>query len=96
MGLTNYERETIINTNEADDFYSVYTFNSKLKRMMNEFAEQYPDLCQRTDKSEYGDETFWIKKKNFTVRPKKPISEERRQKLSEQAKARGFGAKSDG
>jgi len=27
-GLTRYEKETIILTNEADDFYEVYTFNS--------------------------------------------------------------------
>lgn len=30
-GLTRYEKETIILTNEADDFYEVYTFNSALK-----------------------------------------------------------------
>ena len=31
-GLTRYEKETIILTNEADDYYEVYTFNSALKK----------------------------------------------------------------
>lgn len=42
--LTKYEKETIILTNEADDFYEVYTFNSALKK-------EAGGLCQATSGS---------------------------------------------
>ena len=32
-----YEKETIILTNEADDYYSVYTFNCGLKKKLGYF-----------------------------------------------------------
>ena len=44
-GLTRYEKETIILTNEADDFYEVYTFNSALKKKLAAYAKRHPDLC---------------------------------------------------
>lgn len=33
-GLTNYERETIINFNEGENTASVYTHNKKLRRRL--------------------------------------------------------------
>lgn len=30
MGLSKYEKETIILTNEEDSYYNIYTFNQKL------------------------------------------------------------------
>ena len=42
-GLTKYEKETIILTNEADDFYEVYTFNSVLKKKLAAYAKKHPD-----------------------------------------------------
>ena len=44
-GLTKYEKETIILTNEGDDFYEVYTFNSALKKKLAVYAKRHPDLC---------------------------------------------------
>ena len=40
MKLTKYEKETIILTSEGDDTYSVYTFNSALKRRLADFAKK--------------------------------------------------------
>ena len=44
--LSKYEKETIINWNEADDTASIYTFNADLKRRLAEFSRKYPQLCQ--------------------------------------------------
>ena len=35
--LSKYEKETIINWNEAEDTASIYTFNADLKRRLAEF-----------------------------------------------------------
>ena len=50
--LSKYEKETIINWNEAEDTASIYTFNADLKRRLAEFSRvgaQHPggqrDLC---------------------------------------------------
>ncbi len=47
--LTKYEKETIILTNEEDDFWNVFTYNKRLQRRfiaINEqilkFAQNYP------------------------------------------------------
>ena len=43
--LSKYEKETIINWNEAEDTASIYTFNADLKRRLAEFSRKYPQLC---------------------------------------------------
>ena len=43
--LSKYEKETIINWNEAEDAASIYTFNADLKRRLAEFSRKYPQLC---------------------------------------------------
>ena len=44
--LSKYEKETIINWNEAEDTASIYTFNADMKRRLAEFSRKYPQLCQ--------------------------------------------------
>ncbi len=39
--LSKYEKETIINWNEAEDTASIYTFNADLKRRLAEFSRKY-------------------------------------------------------
>ena len=39
MKLSKYEKETIILTNEEDQYYSVYTFNQGLQKRLKNFAE---------------------------------------------------------
>ena len=45
MGLSKYEKETIILTNEEDSYYNIYTFNQKLQKKLKVFAEKYPKDC---------------------------------------------------
>ena len=50
--LSKYEKETIINWNEAEDTASIYTFNADLKRRLAEFSRKYPQLCRLEHSSE--------------------------------------------
>ena len=42
MDLTAYERETIINYNEAEQTASVYTHNKTLRRTLDKLAQERP------------------------------------------------------
>ena len=42
--LSKYEKETIINWNEAENLASIYTFNASLKRRLADFSRKYPLL----------------------------------------------------
>ena len=46
MELTNYERETIINFNEAEATAVVYTHNKALLRKLEQLAKERPDECR--------------------------------------------------
>ena len=89
--LTRYEKETILLTNELDDFWNIYTFNAALKRKLKNFASEYPELCHLKEQTEEGSMTYRVKKDRVSVNLKKPVSEETRKKRSEAAKARGLG-----
>ena len=43
--LSKYEKETIINWNEAEDTASIYTFNADLKRRLAEFSVSIPSCA---------------------------------------------------
>ena len=91
MKLTKYEKETIILTSEGDDTYSVYTFNSALKRRLSEFAKKYPDLCYlESEDKKVGYQSYIIDKARLSVRITAPYSDERRKAASDRAKENGI------
>lgn len=91
MKLTKYEKETIILTSEGDDTYSVYTFNSALKRRLADFSKKYPDLCRlESEDKKVGYQSYVIDKARLSIRITAPYSEERRKAASERAKGKGF------
>ena len=91
MKLTKYEKETIILTSEGDDTYSVYTFNSALKRRLAEFAKKYPDLCHlESEDKKIGCQSYVIDKARLSIRLTAPYSEERRKAASKVARERGI------
>jgi len=92
-GLTRYEKETIILTNEADDFYEVYTFNSALKKKLAAYAKKHLDLCSLKATTKEGSTTYVVDKARLTLRLTEPYSEARRQAAREQAKAQGLGSR---
>ena len=89
--LTKYEKETIILTSEGDDTYSVYTFNSALKRRLADFAKKHPDHCRLES---IGRQSYVIDKGRLSIRLTAPYSEARRKAASLNAKKNGFGIES--
>lgn len=92
-GLTKYEKETIILTNEADDYYEVYTFNSVLKKKLAAYARKHPDLCSLKETTKEGSATYVVDKARLSVRLTEPYSEARKQAARKQAKDNGLGGK---
>ena len=95
-GLTRYEKETIILTSEADDFYEVYTFNSALKKKLASYAKRHPDLCSLKETTKEGSVTYVVDKARLSLRLTEPYSEARKQAARKQAKDNGLGGKVTG
>ena len=90
MKLSKYEKETIINWNEAENTASTYTFNADLKRRLAEFSRKYPRLCRLERSTTEGSVTYMIDKSRLSIRLVPPYSEERRAAAREYAKQHGF------
>ena len=76
--LSKYEKETIINWNEAENLASVYTFNASLKRRLAEFSRKYPLLCRLERSTPEGSVTYVLDKSRLSIRLIPPYSEERK------------------
>ena len=91
MKLTKYEKETIILTSEGDDTYSVYTFNSALKKRLGDFAKKYPDLCHlESEDKKVGYQSYVIDKARLSIRITAPYSEARLEAARKRGKLSGF------
>lgn len=88
--LTKYEKETIILFNEGEDTASIYTYNAGLKKRLAAFSGKYPDLCRLEKTHQQGGVSYVLDKSRLSIRLQAPYSEERRQKMSENAKKNGF------
>ena len=66
--LSKYEKETIINWNEAEDTASIYTFNADLKRRLAEFSRKYPQLCRLEHSTTEGSVTYVMDKSRLSIR----------------------------
>ena len=95
MKLSKYEKETIINWNEAESTASIYTFNADLKRRLAEFSRKYPQLCQLERSTTEGGVIYVLDKSRLSSRLQAPYSEERRRKASESAKQTGFKSRTE-
>lgn len=73
-GLTKYEKETIILTNEADEFYEVYTFLSALKRKLAAFTRKHPDLCSLMETTREGSAAYKVDIARLAIRLYRPYS----------------------
>lgn len=87
--LTKYEKETIILTNEEDDFWNVFTYNKGLQHRFMSFAEQYPQNCRFKSQNNEGGMAFEIDKGRLSIRLTAPYTEERRKASSDNAKKYG-------
>ena len=88
--LSKYEKETIINWNEAENLASIYTFNASLKRRLAEFSRKYPLLCRLERSTPEGSVTYVLDKSRLSIRLVPPYSEERKAAAREYAKSMAF------
>lgn len=87
--LTREERETFINTSEADDYWDFYTDNAKYQKKLQKYAEQYPQWCRLiSEDPELGFTTWRVDKKHFSFQLKKPRSEKQMQVSFDNARNR--------
>ena len=91
--ITKYEKETIILTNEEDNFWNVFTYNKGLQRRFISFAEQYPENCRFKSQNNEGGMTFEIEKGRLSVRLTAPYSKERIYEAQKYGKTHGFNSK---
>ena len=90
LSKEDYEKETIINWNEAENLASVYTFNASLKRRLADFSRKYPLLCRLERSTPEGSVTYVLDKSRLSIRLVPPYSEERKAAAREYAKEHGF------
>ena len=69
MKLSNIEKETVINFNEAERTASVYTHNAALKRQFLELCQTHPEQVRQTADNGWGGLTFELPKKWLKVSP---------------------------
>ena len=83
-GLKKKQKTTEIYFNEADDITTISTYNTKLKKRLKQFSNEFPKLCKLVSEDELGCLVFEINKDSFTFRCMKPPSDEKREKAREQ------------
>ena len=85
-GLTKKQKVTEVYYNAKDPTAEVYTHDTKLKKRLLAYVDQFPELCQQTDDDEQGGLRFEIDKSRISIRLTAPYSEERRLSASRHAK----------
>ena len=91
MKLTNIEKETVINFNEAERTASIYTHNEALKRQLLDLCRTYPEQVRQTAANRWGGLTFELPKKWLTVSPPRVLSPAQRAVLDRMNEIRHKG-----
>jgi hypothetical protein len=86
MKLTRYEKETIINFNEAEATANIYTHNGGLIRKLDALADQRPEEAKRGRSFPDGGREFTVPKRWVKVNASRILTEEQRAALVEQGK----------
>jgi len=74
MKLTNIEKETVVNFNEAERMASVYTHNKALKRQLLELCRTHPEQIHQTAANAWGGLTFELPKKWLKITPPRVLT----------------------
>lgn len=81
-----YEKETVINFNNAEQNASCYTLNTHKRQMLLNLAEEYPDdvkiISKRDDMVEVTFPKKWVK-----IRPPRKLTKEQRVNAVERGRA---------
>lgn len=74
MRLSNVEKETVINFNEAKRTASVYTHNAALIKQLSELCRTHPEQVRQTAANGWGGLTFELPKKWLKLSPPRVLS----------------------
>lgn len=86
MKLTRYEKETIINFNEAEATANIYTHNGGLIRKLDALADQRPEEAKRGRSFPDGGREFTVPKRWVKVNAGPILTDEQRRAMAERAK----------
>jgi hypothetical protein len=86
MPLTNEEKETTINYNDAEKEARIYTCNAALMRKLDRLCTEYPDLYKLVKQDEYS-KWYIIPKKYIRIGKPVAMSDEQKAAASARAKA---------
>ena len=78
MKLTRYEKETIINFNEAEATANIYTHNGGLIRKLDALADQRPEEAKRGRSFPDGGREFTVPKRWVKVNASRTLTEEQK------------------
>ena len=84
--LTNYERETILLFNEAEDKADVTTYNAALIRKLGRLAEERPQEIKLVDVNGDGGRRYEIPKRWIKVNATLNLTDEEKQRRSDAGK----------
>lgn len=78
--LSKYEKETIRRMSQGDSIYSIYTFDSKLKKRLKDFARKNLQCCQQILRRLMfsGAEMYELEKTSLTFQLNPSMSEEKK------------------
>ena len=85
MGLTKWEKETIINYNQESGEAEVYTRDENVMRRLENLCRDYPDYYKKT-KETSTDKEYRCPKNLIAFRKPVIMTDEQREKLRERAK----------
>ncbi len=74
MKLSNIEKETIINFNDAERMASIYTHNAVLKNQLLALCQSHPEQVRQTAVNAWGGLTFELPKKWLRVTPPRVLT----------------------
>lgn len=85
--LTNFERESIFNFNEAEETMSVYTHNRALRRKLEQLAQDRPEECRLYRVTHWNEAVeYYVPKSWVHIYPPRQISEEQRAAMAARLK----------
>lgn len=87
--MSKQQKYTQIYFNEADPTMEITTHNTDLKKRLQRFAEEFPELCRVTE-IDGGKMSFEIDKHRCALRLTKPYSEERLEALKTAGRESGI------
>lgn len=88
MGISNYEKETIIIFNEEEQEARIETFKPTFKKKLDKLCLDYPELYKRIKEGVDGGNVYLVPKRYIRVGSPRTVSEEQRKAMTERAKAR--------